>query len=183
MPLDETLRYLHHGTDPYDAGHRAFLTERLGALLGRLEPGARGLDYGSGPAATLAVMLAERGYVVERFDPCFAPNDQLLDATYDFVTCTEVVEHFHEPRRDLTTIARLLRPGSWLAVTTLVAADDTDFASWWYARDETHVSFYRRETFAWIARRFRWTLVEVSASGALFVSRRARSTATGSPRR
>jgi hypothetical protein len=143
----------------------------LEPLLARLTPGARGLDYGAGRAGTLARLLTERGYPMERFDPCFAPNASLLQSTYHFVTCTEVMEHFHQPRRELARVARLLRPGSYLAVTTALANDETDIAAWWYARDETHVSFYRRETMAWIAGRFGWELVDVSAGGALFVSR------------
>lgn len=136
----------------------------------RLPPGARGLDYGAGRAGTLAALLAERGYVVDAFDPCFAPNDSSLAATYDFVTCTEVVEHFHEPRREFATLARLLRPGGCLAVTTLLVGDETDLASWWYARDETHVSLYRRETMAWIAHQFGLELLDLTEGAALFVS-------------
>jgi SAM-dependent methyltransferase len=169
--LRETLRYLDHSDDPHDPGHRAYLECRLAPLLTRLRPGARGLDYGSGRTSTLAMLLAERGIIVERFDPCFMPDERPLARTYEFVTCTEVVEHFHEPRRDLAIIARLLRPGSLLAFTTALAHDGTDFSTWWYARDETHVSFYRRETLAWIAERFGWELTEVSAGGVLFVSR------------
>jgi 2-polyprenyl-3-methyl-5-hydroxy-6-metoxy-1,4-benzoquinol methylase len=95
----------------------------------------------------------------------------VLARTYDFVTCTEVMEHFHEPGRELAIIARLLRRGSLLAVSTALIDDGTDFSTWWYARDETHVSFYRRKTLAWIAERFHWELSDVSANGALFVSR------------
>jgi SAM-dependent methyltransferase len=170
-PLAETLRYLHHADDPRHEGHRAFLEAGLASLLTRLPPGARGLDYGAGRAGTLAALLAERGYPTKCFDPCFAPDESLLASTYDFVTCTEVIEHFHEPRRELHTIARLLRPGSFFAITTALADHDTDLATWWYARDETHVSFYRRETLAWIGDRFGWALLDVTPGGALFVNR------------
>ena len=108
---------------------------------------------------------------MDQFDPCFAPDRTRLATTYDFITCTEVAEHFHEPRRELAKIARLLRPGSWLAITTGLVNDEIDLATWWYARDETHVSFYRRETLVWIAEHFGWELAEGSATGALFVSR------------
>lgn len=170
-PLAETLRYLQHASDPNDCGHRAYLNARLAPLLGRLTPGAHGLDYGAGRSGTLATLFAERGFVVDQFDPCFAPDPSRLATTYDFITCTEVAEHFHEPRRELAKIALLLRPGSWLAITTAVVHDETDLATWWYARDETHVSFYRRETLVWIAEQFRWELADDSAMGALFVSR------------
>jgi hypothetical protein len=116
-------------------------------------------------------LLTERGHRIERFDPCFAPNEHVLAATHDFVTCTEVIEHFHEPRRELAAIARLLHPGAYLAVTTAFVNDDIDFETWWYARDETHVSFYRPQTMEWIGARFGWELLELSDGGALFVSR------------
>lgn len=170
-PLIETLRYLEHATDPYDEGHRTYLSARLAPLLARLNPGAHGLDYGAGRSGTLATLLTERGFVVEQFDPCFAPNTTLLATTYDFITCTEVAEHFHEPRRELTKMASLLRSGSWLAIATSLVNDETDLATWWYARDETHVSFYRRETLVWISEYFGWELTDQSPMGALFVSR------------
>lgn len=182
-PLEETLRYLDHADDPLDAGHRRFLEDGLAPLLARLAPGACGLDYGSGRAGTLARLLGERGYPTRPYDPCFTPNDDLLRATYDFVTCTEVIEHFHEPRRELATVARLLRRDTeaLLAVTTSLVTDDTDVARWWYARDVTHVAFYRRETLTWIAEHFGWHLAEFSSGGALFVSPPVpRSTATAS---
>lgn len=169
--MRETLRYLDHSDDPHDPGHRAYLEGRLAPLLARIGPGARGLDYGAGRAGTLAMLLADRGIVVESFDPCFSPNELALAATYEFVTCTEVMEHFHEPRRELAIIARLLRPGSLLAVSTLLVDDTTDFSTWWYARDETHVSFYAGDTLAWIAEWFNWELTDLSPGGALFVSR------------
>lgn len=58
-----------------------------------------------------------------------------------------------------------------LALTTSLVDEATDVATWWYARDETHVSFYRRETLEWIALQFRWELLDVSTGSALFVSR------------
>jgi methyltransferase family protein len=68
-------------------------------------------------------------------------------------------------------IARLLHAGGHLALTTSLVDDDTDFETWWYARDETHVSFYRPETMACIGARFGWELLELSQGVALFVSR------------
>ena len=35
-------------------------------------------------------------------------------------------------------------------------ADDAGFARWWFRRHPAHVGFFRRETMAWIARRFGW---------------------------
>ena len=77
-------------------------------------------------------------------------------ATYDFVTCTEVAEHFHRPADEFDRLERLLRPGGWLAVMTSFQTDDARFAGWHYRRDPTHVVFYRAETFRTIAARHGW---------------------------
>lgn len=167
-PLAETLRYLAHAADPTDAGHRAFLTPVVDALAARLAPGARGLDYGAGPAPTLARLLEERGFAVRAYDPLFAPDDSAIapGARYDFVTCTEALEHFHHPAAELERLAALLRPGGWLAISTALLEPAIDFATWWYRRDATHVCFFRRATLAWIAGWRRWTLELVEGEGA-----------------
>jgi hypothetical protein len=38
-----------------------------------------------------------------------------------------------------------------------VLRDEASFADWWYLRDPTHVSFYRPETFEWLARHHGWS--------------------------
>ena len=167
-PAVERARYETHQNDPRDAGYRTFLDRMAGPLIERLAPGARGLDYGSGPGPTLSFMLEERGFPTRTYDPFFAPDPEPLEQRYDFVTCTETAEHFFEPFREFEMLDRLLRPGGWLGVMTGVLTDDIDFTSWWYARDPTHVAFYAPETLEWIADRFRWTLDRPSTNVALF---------------
>ena len=48
-PREERSRYDLHENDSQDKAYRAFLMKLGGPLMERLEPGARGLDYGSGP--------------------------------------------------------------------------------------------------------------------------------------
>jgi hypothetical protein len=55
-------------------------------------------------------------------------------------------------------IGPALRPGGWLGMMTEILGDDAGFPGWRYARDPTHVCFYRPETFRWIARRYGWEL-------------------------
>ena len=167
-PEAERARYETHRNDPDDPGYRAFLDRLAGPLAERLEPGARGLDYGAGPGPTLSVMLEERGFPTRTYDPFFQPDPEPLEAVYDFVTCTETAEHFFEPGRTFEVLDGLLRPGGWLGIMTGVFTDDMDFASWWYVRDPTHVAFYAPETLRWIADRFRWTLERPSTNVALF---------------
>lgn len=137
-------------------------------LLERLPAGVEGLDYGSGPGPTLSFMLAERGFEIAIYDPFFAPDPEALRRSYDFITCTEVVEHFHAPGDELDRLNRLLRPGGWLGVMTELLREGCAFENWHYVRDPTHVCFYRPETMQWIARRYGWTLDVPHPNVALF---------------
>lgn len=167
-PADERARYETHRNSPADAGYRAFLDRLLAPLAAVLPPGARGLDYGSGPGPTASVMMRERGFVMRDYDPFFAPDGSALSASYDFVVCTEVVEHFRRPAENFEILAGLLVPGGTLGVLTGVLEDDASFPGWWYHNDLTHIAFYRPETLAWVARRFAWTLERPSRDAALF---------------
>ncbi|MGR3495941.1 class I SAM-dependent methyltransferase [Citreimonas sp.] len=156
-PADERAHYLHHENDVHDPRYRRFLSKLADPLLARLAPGARGLDYGCGPGPALAAMLREAGHAVALYDPAFAPDPAPLKTTYDFVTCTEVAEHFHHPAHEFARLRALVRPGGWLAVMTCFQTDDARFADWHYRKDPTHVVFYREETFRHLARAWGWS--------------------------
>ena len=150
--------YELHNNDPEDPGYRRFLARLAEPLTARLAPGSQGLDFGCGPGPALARMLEAAGFTMRLYDPFFHPDADALAQTYDFVTCTEVVEHLHQPAQVFARLDRLLKPGGWLGVMTCFQTDDDRFDHWHYRRDPTHVVFYREATFAWLARRFGWTL-------------------------
>lgn len=149
LPAERAYYELHENRD--DAGYRRFLQRMAGPLLARLPPGSDGLDFGCGPGPVLAAMLGDAGHRVRLFDPAFAPDTRTLDDRYDFVTCTEVIEHLHDPAAVFEQLAALLRPGGWLGVMTCFQTDDTRFAGWHYRRDPTHVVFYREATLRHVA--------------------------------
>lgn len=154
---DELAHYLHHENDPSDAGYRRFLSRLADPLRKRLAPGARGLDYGCGPGPALAVMLREAGYDMALYDPFFHSDPAPLAGMYDFVTCTEVAEHFHAPAREFARLRALVRPGGWLALMTSFQTRDDRFAYWHYRKDPTHVVFYKARTFRTLAAVWGWT--------------------------
>ena len=155
-PEDELARYLLHENSPEDQRYREFLSRLTDHLIPKLPPGAEGLDFGSGPGPTLSVMLQEKGFSMDLYDPFFAPNTAPLERTYDFITCTETVEHFYQPAKEFHRFDRLLRHGGWLGIMTEILESDDDFANWWYHREPTHVCFYKQETMAWIATQYGW---------------------------
>ncbi len=164
----ERAEYDRHRNDPSDPGYRAFLDRLATPLIQRLEPGMQGLDFGCGPGPTLSVMLREAGMHVAIYDPQYAPDPAALERTYDFVTATEVVEHFHHPARDWARLASLLKPGGILGVMTKQALDRTRFDQWHYKLDPTHVSFHRPATFSWIADRLGLTYELIGADVVIF---------------
>lgn len=160
--------YELHDNNPDDPGYRRFLSKLVDPLVARLAVGSAGLEFGCGPGPALAGMLREQGFDVALYDPFFHPADAALSRCYDFITCTEVVEHLHDPWSTFAQLDSLLKPGGWLGVMTCFQTDDERFANWHYRRDPTHVVFYREHTLAHIARRFGWTLTVPVKDVALF---------------
>jgi hypothetical protein len=164
----ERARYSEHNNVPSDPGYRKFLDRLLIPLCAQLTPGAEGLDYGCGPGPAASVMLTERGFPTQNYDPYFFPDEAALSRQYDFLVCTEVLEHLRRPSDDLARIDAMLKLGGVLGAMTGVLEDDASFAGWWYRKDFTHICFYRPETLAWIAARFGWSLSRPSRDAALF---------------
>ncbi len=153
-PEFERSRYDLHENNPEDEGYRQFLSRLAEPLVSQLAPHQQGLDYGCGPGPALAQMLEEAGQSMALYDPFFFGDRTPLQSRYDFITCTEVVEHFHHPAQEFEQLTRLLKPGGWLAIMTCFQTDDRAFANWHYRRDPTHVTFYREYTFEVIAQQW-----------------------------
>lgn len=155
---EERAIYELHDNLPGDAGYRRFLAKVSEPLIKKLASDAQGLDFGCGPGPVLAAMLGDAGYKVALYDPFFHPDRSALNQRYDFITCTEVVEHLHRPAEVFRQLDALLKPGGWLAIMTCFQTDDDRFDHWHYRRDPTHVVFYREQTFAWLAGHYGWRL-------------------------
>jgi len=153
----EYAHYLSHENEVSDPGYRRFLSKLADPMLAVLPAGSVGLDYGCGPGPALAVMMAERGHSVAYYDPFFAPDTGALLRQYDFVLCSEVIEHFRDPTTEFRRLWGLVRPGGWLGVMTCFQTDDARFAAWHYVKDPTHVVFYREATLRWLASTAGWS--------------------------
>ena len=166
----ELAHYLTHENDVNDQGYRTYLAKLANPLLARLQPNSTGLDFGCGPASALAAMLQEAGHSMSNYDPFFAADASPLDETYDFVTCTETIEHFHRPDVEFNRLCGLVRPGGLLAVMTIFQTDDALFENWRYRHDPTHVVFYREQTFKFLAAKLHMTC-EIIAKDVVFLTR------------
>lgn len=150
----EKQEYDLHINSMDDPGYRRFLSKVSEPLCELIKPGAQGLDFGCGPGPLLAKMLQEKGYQCAAYDPIYAAEQAPLQQKYDFITCTEAVEHFHTPHKEWDLFSSLLHVDGLLAVMTKRVIDRSRFASWHYINDPTHVSFYSEHTFTWLQNRF-----------------------------
>lgn len=151
-PGAEKARYDEHHNDPGDPDYVNFLRRLGDPVLERLPYGAEGLDYGCGPGPAMHVIFEPRGHTIRNYDPFYNPDPRLLEERYDFVVCSETVEHFYRPGEEFQRMNRLLRSsGGLIGVMTSILLREADFADWWYIRDGTHVCFYQPMTFHYIA--------------------------------
>lgn len=155
---DEKQVYDQHENNPDDLGYRKFLSKAYGPVQQHIPPASAGIDFGCGPGPTLSLMAQEDGHQCAVYDPYFAPDrSTLIPGHYDFVTCTEVIEHVSDPVSVLNTLFGLMKPGACLVIMTKrhnSAQDNAtrdSFARWHYILDPTHITFFSEKTFLKIA--------------------------------
>jgi hypothetical protein len=151
---EEKAEYDLHENDPEDPGYRKFLSRIFDPVQERSKPAARGLDFGCGPGPALSQMFSEAGYEMAKYDLYYFPDDSVLNSTYDFVTCTEVIEHIRESEAAFELLFKLT-PDGVLGLMTKLVKDKEAFAGWHYKNDPTHIRFYSRKTFEYVAEKFK----------------------------
>ena len=95
-------------------------------------------------------MLEDNHYRIKQYDPFFHADITVLEQKYDYITCTEVAEHFKDPYQEFELLRKLLRPKGKLYIMTEFFDAEKDFGSWYYKNDPTHVFFYHKKAFEWI---------------------------------
>ena len=168
-PEAEKARYDFHQQSLTDSGYRDFLNRlfqpltralrerprECGAVTEgngktKLSPGARGLDFGCGQEPTLSVLFKEAGCACDNYDLHFANDPAVLEKQYDFLTCSETMEHFSRPHEEFERFLKLVKPGGWIGIMTQLRDSAPPFEKWFYKDDATHVCFFSRKTFQWL---------------------------------
>lgn len=165
---EEKAKYDNHQNTPHNSGYVAFLNRLLDPLTKQLPEKSKGLDFGCGPGPTLSLLMQERGYDMDIYDPFYAPDTTVFEKRYDFITTTEVIEHMCDPRFELERLWSMLKSRGILGIMTAFRPDD--FASWYYKRDMTHIRFFTPETFDWIAQHLHASL-EIPRSGVVLLTK------------
>jgi hypothetical protein len=148
--LEQSTRYQFHQNDVLDSSYQNFLRPVIDAVLKQQKPEEQGMDFGCGPASVINYFLRNQGYDVVDYDPLFFPEKEKLNKQYDYITCTEVIEHFNQPRIAFDLLAKILKVKSHLYIKTSLTDSIIDFGSWYYHRDPTHVSFYNQKSLEFI---------------------------------
>lgn len=164
---EEKKRYQTHDNNIQNQGYVKFLTPVVETLLPYLKKGDRGLDFGSGPGPILDQLFAKHNFDVKNYDPYFDYHPDLLDETYDFITCTETFEHFSIPFKELVAMTACLKSRGYLLLMTEMYKDLDHFANWGYRMDPTHVCFLNPKGLKWIADK--WAYEIISSSGRIFL--------------
>ncbi len=168
----EKAEYDLHQNSPNDKGYRRFLSRIFIPMQEKLTPGSCGLDFGAGPGPTLSVMFEEAGHTMEIYDHFYSNDSSVLEKQYDFITATEVVEHLHNPGKELDRLWACIKPGGCMGVMTKLTIDRDAFAKWHYKSDLTHVCFFSRLTLKWLAAKWQAELTFVDKDAAIFFKTR-----------
>lgn len=153
-PDKEKAHYQTHNNDVTDVRYQKFVSPIVDYVTENISVDTLGLDFGCGTGPVITAMLREKGYSLKLYDPFFCDDLSALTYRYDFIVTCEVIEHFYSPMDEFNKIKFLLKPSGTVVMMTDVYNDEIDFPGWYYHRDPTHVCFYRKETFYWIAKNF-----------------------------
>jgi hypothetical protein len=143
-PAREKQRYALHDNSLANDGYMRYLGAVADTVERCVEPGARALDYGSGPARALETILRGRGFDAASFDPLYDIGPASLSRRWDIVVICEVIEHVRDIDSMLKRLRPLLHAESVLLIHTRTIDSVNDFMRWWYKEDPTHINFFSR---------------------------------------
>jgi ubiquinone/menaquinone biosynthesis C-methylase UbiE len=150
----EKRRYLEHNNNVNDPGYQQFVAPIVNEVIKNHSPGEKGLDYGSGTGPVISKLLKDQDHNIITYDPIFEKKLGILDKTYDYIVCCEVIEHFHNPVEEFQGLRRILKPGGKLYCMTYLFSEDIDFKTWNYKDDQTHVIIYHANAIKWMNNNF-----------------------------
>jgi len=148
--VEEKKRYLHHRNDMEDTGYYKFVLPIIDQVKLHFPEGGFGLDFGCGHTPVLSNYLERSGYKVSVYDPIFHNDKSVLDQSYDFIVCCEVIEHFFHPSEEFRKLFNILKPQGKLICKTHLFEKGIDFDTWYYKNDPSHVFIYQNDTMNWI---------------------------------
>lgn len=148
----QKLRYDYHQNDPEDIRYQNFLQPIVNLVIEKQNNKHSGLDFGCGPGPCISHMLIKHQIHCHNYDPIYFDDKNLLVTNYDFITCTEVVEHFTQPKKSWKQLIQLLNEKANLYIMTSEPPEYLE--NWHYLNDDTHLCFYSIKAMHWIANKY-----------------------------
>ncbi len=164
----QKARYDLHVNSASDAGYVAFLGNLVGEMVPHLQTGWKGLDFGCGRVPVLSALMRRQGFDMDDYDKFYHSDVSLLKNNYDYLVSSETIEHITDLRQDLEMMFDAVGPGGVIGIMTQMYDGVNEFSKWHYVRDVTHVNFFCRQTFEWIARAFGLKLISCTDKVAVF---------------
>jgi len=160
-PQDEKARYQSHNNNVEDEGYQKFVSPITSAILNDFSQKHTGLDFGAGTGPVISKILDDNSFQIKQYDPFFHIQPNLLEDTYNYIACCEVMEHFHEPNKEFALLRSLLKPKGKLYCLTHIYEPSITFHNWYYMNDRTHVFFYHKDSIEWIKKEFGFSKVTI----------------------
>jgi len=146
----EIIRYQLHKNDVEDINYQKFVLPITTAVQRDFTKEDKGLDFGAGTGPVISKVLEDAKFQIAKYDPFFHNQPLLLESTYNYIACCEVMEHFYHPKKEFDLLKKLLKPNGKLYCMTVLFDDSFDFHDWYYKNDPTHVFIYHQKTIQWI---------------------------------
>lgn len=161
-------RYSHHHNSGGDPHYVQYFQQLIHPLVEHLHTKGlkTGLDWGCGPGPVLSEELKKLGFQVQIYDPIYFPEKP--QGEFDFITSTEVIEHFLSPKEGLDEILKHVKNNGIFAGMTNFHQGPEHFSNWWYAKDLTHVCFYSEKTLYWIEKKWRLRCLYLQSPNFIF---------------
>lgn len=161
-PDEEKERYLTHNNDVNDLRYQKFVSPIVERVKSNFNPGEHvGLDFGAGTGPVITKLLSASGFEISAYDPFFLPFPELLQKSYDFIACCEVIEHFQNPAKEFELLRSMLLPEGQLLCMTHIFHPGIDFNTWYYKNDPTHIFIYQEETFHFVQEKFQFRELKI----------------------
>ncbi len=141
-PAGEKERYRLHTNTLTDSGYVSYLNSVAGELHHIPVSRPEVLDYGCGEHAVLTGILQKRGINTTPYDPLYTILLPASEKKFDIIILCEVIEHFRDIRKEAALIRKLVKPEGYILIRTALYREGTDFLSWWYTKDCTHINFF-----------------------------------------
>lgn len=168
----EKERYESHTNDSDDLGYQNFVSPITSSVLSEHNKDEMGLDFGCGKDSPIVKVLRQNEYKIFEYDPYFFDDKKLLEQSYDYIACCEVIEHFYNPKKEFELFKKLLKDDGTLYLMTGIYRKNIDFSKWWYKNDLTHVFIFQEKTFEWIKKEFDFEDMKIEKNFVRFSNRK-----------